>query len=259
MSDMLLNKVKTYWTHRAAGYSKVNQEELAGRQRMDWLAKLESQITAHFPGRDRGEIQILDVGTGPGFFAIILAEAGYGVTAVDYTPAMLEQARQNAGLLADRICFRQMDGQNLDFSDNTFDVVVSRNLTWGLEHPKQAYDSWKRVLKPGGLLLNFDANWYHHLYDEGKRAAYEQDRHAVREQGMEDYNTAPDIDETAMEEIVRAVPLGSAQRPQWDIGVLEALQMREIRTDLEVWREVWSPAEQVNFASTPMFMVTAVK
>ena len=41
------------------------------------------------------------------------------------------------------------------------------------EHPDRAYYEWMRVLKPGGVLLNFDANWYHHLFDEEKRAAYE--------------------------------------------------------------------------------------
>ena len=29
MSEQLLKKIGTYWTGRAAGYSKVNQEELA--------------------------------------------------------------------------------------------------------------------------------------------------------------------------------------------------------------------------------------
>ena len=37
MSEQLLKKIGTYWTGRAAGYSKVNQEELAGTQRRDWL------------------------------------------------------------------------------------------------------------------------------------------------------------------------------------------------------------------------------
>ena len=150
-----------------------------------------------------------------------------------------------------------MDGQRLDFEDETFDVVISRNLTWVLEHPEKAYTSWKRVLKKPGLLINFDANWYHYLYDDRKEEEYQRDREAVREQGMEDYNTAPDIDEEAMEEIVRAVPLGRVLRPVWDMEVLERLKMKEVQADTEVWKSVWTPVEQVNFASTPMFMVTA--
>lgn len=62
-----------------------------------------------------------------------------------------------------------MDGQNLEFADGTFDVVISRNLTWNLENPQKAYSEWQRVLKEGGVLLNFDANWYGYLYDAEKK------------------------------------------------------------------------------------------
>lgn len=58
-----------------------------------------------------------------------------------------------------------MDAQNLTFHDNMFDVIVSRNLTWNLDSPAKAYREWYRVLKPGSILLNFDANWYAYLYD----------------------------------------------------------------------------------------------
>lgn len=259
MAEELLEKIGNYWTGRAAGYSKVNQEELAGKQRRDWLAAIEREIEKVFKNRKKESIRILDTGTGPGFFAIILAEAGYRVTAVDYTPAMLEQARKNAGELADRIEFLQMDAQALAFEDASFDVVISRNLTWVLEYPEKAYASWKRVLKPQGLLINFDANWYHYLYDEEKEEAYHRDREAVRERGMEDYNTAPDIDEDAMEEIARAVPLGRVNRPGWDMEVLKELGMHPVEADCDVWKRVWTPVEQVNFASTPMFLVTAQK
>ena len=47
--------------------------------------------------RKRDEIKILDIGTGPGFFLLFLAEAGYKVTAVDYTQEMLDTAKRNAG------------------------------------------------------------------------------------------------------------------------------------------------------------------
>lgn len=40
-----------------------------------------------------------------------------------------------------------MDASHLAFADETFDAVVSRNLTWNLEDPEQAYKEWMRVLK----------------------------------------------------------------------------------------------------------------
>lgn len=45
------------------------------------------------------------------------------------------------------------------FADETFDVVISRNLTWTLPNAEHAYGEWMRVLKTGGVLLNFDANY----------------------------------------------------------------------------------------------------
>ena len=169
----LLEQIEDYWTDRAEGYSQVNQEELAGDNRTNWRRELER----HFPeNRTNETYKILDIGTGPGFFSIILAEAGYQVTAVDYTEAMLEEAKKNAGAFAQKITYCQMDASHLAFADETFDAVVSRNLTWNLEDPEQAYKEWMRVLKKGGILLNYDANWYHHLFDAEKREEYEKDR-----------------------------------------------------------------------------------
>ena len=78
---------------------------------------------------------------------------------------MLAEAKRNAGPWQEAIDFRLMDAQKPTFTAESFDVVLSRNLTWVLEDPEQTYGNWRHVLKPGGLLLNFDANWYNYLYD----------------------------------------------------------------------------------------------
>ena len=150
-----------------------------------------------------------------------------------------------------------MDAQNLEFADETFDVVISRNLTWNLEKPEQAYQEWMRVLKPGGVLLNFDANWYGYLYDEEKKEAYEADRKKVEEQQLDDHYLCTDIDR--MENIARQVPLSAMERPAWDTKVLESLGICSIQTDSEIWKRVWSEEERLNYASTPMFLVRAEK
>ncbi|MCQ4823180.1 class I SAM-dependent methyltransferase, partial [Eubacterium callanderi] len=79
------------------------------------------------------------------------------------------------------------DAHTLDFEDNTFDLIVTRNLTWNLERPDEAYGEWHRVLAPGGRMLNFDANWYLHLYDEDKRREYFEDRNNSQAQGYNDH------------------------------------------------------------------------
>ena len=248
----LLKDIEHYWTGRAEGYSRVNQEELAGGQKAVWLSVLQNYL----PDADRDQVRVLDIGTGPGFFAIILAGQGYDVTAVDYTEEMLHQARANAGPLSDRICFKRMDAQNLDLEDDQFDLIVSRNVTWNLEDPAKAYKEWLRVLKPGGRMLNFDANWYHHLFDEEKRAAYEADRQRTVSEGVFDEYTCTDID--AMEAIARKVPLSRTDRPVWDKHVLSSMGAL-VEADEQIWQKVWDDHEKVNYASTPMFLVTCIK
>ena len=253
----LLHAIDQYWTNRAPGYSEVNQEELSGRQKRKWQQELVSVIARAYPDRAWSTVKVLDIGTGPGFFAIILAEAGFQVTAVDYTWAMLAEARRNAGQLGAKIAFLQMDGQKLALPEASFEVVVSRNLTWVLEQPEKAYADWLRVLKPGGLLLNFDANWYGYLFDPEKKRQYELDRQLVKEQALHDEYLETDIPE--MENIARRVPLSSRLRPGWDEEVLRALKVQEVQVDTQAWQRLWSEAEKVNYASTPMFLIKVRK
>lgn len=253
----LLEQIEAYWSTRTEGYSEVNQKELEGKQRKAWLEVLQE----HFPKKEKEEIQILDIGTGPGFFPIILTEAGYHVTAVDYTEGMLQKAFENVkkeeGNLLERIQFHQMDAQNLTFENSSFDVVISRNLTWNLENPQKAYKEWCRVMKSGGVLMNFDANWYGYLYDEEKREGYEQDRKNVENQQLDDHYLCTDIE--TMEQIALQMPLSKISRPKWDVEILNQIGMDKVETDTEIWKRVWSEEECLNYGSTPMFMVCAKK
>ena len=83
-------KIIQYWTKRADSYSVENNEELAGTSTVSWLCEL----TSHFPRKK--DLKILDIGTGPGFMAILLNRAGYQVTGIDCTEEMLKQAHENA-------------------------------------------------------------------------------------------------------------------------------------------------------------------
>jgi SAM-dependent methyltransferase len=252
----IISENREYWTGRAAGYSEVNLGELATSQREKWSFCLRSEISRQLPDRTPSQIRVLEAGTGPGFFAILLCELGYDVTAVDLTPAMLVEAKKNAGPLASRIRFLEMNAESLDFPDSCFDVVVSRNLTWNLPHPDRAYIEWARALKPGGLLLNFDANWYAYLFDDEAQAAYEQDRINSAAQGVGDQNVGENFD--AMEDIARRVPLSDIYRPVWDLELLSSLGL-QAEADEQVWKRVWSEQEKLNFSSTPLFLVRARK
>ena len=252
----ILEENREYWTGRAAGYSEVNRLELATIQRERWRSCLREEIARHFPACRSEELRVLEVGTGPGFFAILLRELGYAVTAIDLTPAMLEEAKKNAGALSGEICFMEMNAEALTFPAQCFDAVISRNLTWNLPHPARAYAEWARVLNPGGLLLNFDANWYAYLFDESAQTAFERDRANSAEQGVWDQNVGENFN--VMEDIARRVPLSAIRRPAWDLAVLEKLGLKA-EADEDIWRKLWSEEEKLNFASTPLFLVKARK
>lgn len=255
--NTLKEEIHAYWTQRAEGYSEYNQQEMADARRSMWKNKLLSLLEENFPGKNPEELKVLDVGTGPGFFALLLAEAGYQVTAADVTEEMLKEAKKNTGVFAEKITWKLSDAQKLELGDCEFDAVFSRNVTWNLENPGQAYEEWVRVLKPGGLLCNFDADWYGHLYDEEKRSGYEKDRQRVEEKNLEDYYTGTDIER--MEAIARHVPLSRQKRPQWDVEALKNAGLTEVSCDTEVWKQVWTEEEIANNGSTPIFLLSGKK
>ncbi len=120
-----------------------------------------------------------------------------------------------------------------------------------------AYREWVRVLAEDGLMLVFDANWYGYLFDDAKRALYNKDREQTKERGIRDEYNGTDID--SMEKIAREAPLSKIIRPAWDRTILSQIGVRQVETVEEVWQEVWSEEEKVNFSATPMFMVKGRK
>ena len=253
-ASTLLQEIEQYWSRRASSYSDLINTELATDGLERWLPVLRENGIGDEPCR------ILDVGTGPGFFAIALASLGHEVVAVDYTEAMLEEAAANAQTagLADRILFLQMDAQDLTFPDDTFDFIVTRNVTWVLEHPDEAYVSWHRVLKPGGTLLNFDAGWYNYLFNEEKYQEFLEDRENVKAARMVDsYDSYDESD--VCESISRELVLSHYARPEIDLKMLEDAGFSSVDVDRDIWRRVWNEQEKTNGRSTPMFLLKAVK
>lgn len=251
--EELLEKIEHYWDKRSDGYCQVNLQELVSFKRKAWI----DLINDYAPKVTGRKLRVLDIGTGPGFFAIIMAICGYDVTAIDYTDAMLEKAKKNADKYINNIKFKRMDAQKLEFESNKFDLIVTRNLTWNLEKPSEAYREWYRVLADGGKLLNFDANWYLHLYDAQKRREYEQDRLNALERAIDDHYTCTDTN--AMEDIARKLPLSKIFRPIWDTKELLDIGFKRIIIEMEIGNKVWNDVEKVNYASTPMFMVGGEK
>lgn len=248
---------KEYWNKRAEGYSEVNIEELNGVQRTTWAKLLTEVIDEVYPDCHREQVKVLDIGAGPGFLSIVMSEQGYTVNAADFSKEMLLKAKENAKNNGINLVVFRENAQALSFDDSTYDVIVSRNLTWNLPNPKVAYSQWLRVLKPGGLLLIFDANWYSYLCDKNSLAAYQQDRNNVEANGFEDYNIGDNFDK--MEAIAKTLPLTGIVRPKWDEEVFRELGVSEIEITENIGDIVYSEKEKVNYKSTPLFMIKVIK
>ena len=236
-------RVKDYWTQRSHDFGTVRKNELENEMGQRWLHEIERFLPE---GRS---LDILDVGTGTGFFAILLAEKGHRVEGIDLTPAMLEEARTLAKQRNLDITFREMDAQNLAYPDGTFDVVISRNLTWTLPDPERAYASWFRVLKPGGVLLNFDAEYAAH----------------VRSHSVQNRKVAPDspyghvgMTDALQQEndaITLSMDIGQA-RPEWDGKVLTRIGFQSCQTDTQVGKRLLG---ELDLTTAPMFGIFARK
>ncbi|PAF52984.1 hypothetical protein BKH42_08430 [Helicobacter sp. 13S00482-2] len=250
----MLEEIKQYWSERSTSYTQENLAELNSEKNKLWGEVFSRYICDDFKGK-----KVLDIGCGPGIFSILLSKLGAEVSALDYTSDMIEYAKQNALNHNAQIDFFIGDAHHLEFEDNSFDVVVSRNLTWNLSNPKKAYEDWYRVLKKDGKLFNVDANWYLQLYDKKQNEIYQKDRKKIAELGLSDHMTNHYLNAKKMEEIAKMLPLSRIERPKWDKEVLSSIGFKIIACDRNFYQEIWNEEEKLMFNATPIFLILAQK
>ncbi len=153
-----MEKIKTaiqkYWNWRSKRF--LTDRSVTIEKKWESILK---ELVSGSPGR-----LALDIGTGRGHFAVYLARSGFSVTGIDLSENMIYYAGQNAAWHNLDIDFQTGDAEKLEFDDNAFDVVVSRNLLWTLPSPDKALKEWRRVLKPGGTLVVSDGFWMNYTW-----------------------------------------------------------------------------------------------
>ena len=218
---------------------------------------VESAIAAKKGGADRIELcsNLIIGGTTPDtkMYRIIQNEAGIPARILirprfgDFCYSKYEKE-----LILEQIqAFREEGAQGVVIGallpDGSFDMIISRNLTWTLPHVRHAYREWIRVLKKGGILLNFDANY-----------------------GITDFSNVEDLPENhahnmlgddmmrECEELKRQLPISSYSRPAWDLETLGAMELKEFRVDLGISSRIYLEKDAF-YNPTPLFMLRTIK
>lgn len=231
--------ITSYWSERAKSFRELREKELHSPKELLWR----DELLSHLPNGN--SLSILDIGCGAGFFSILLSQAGHTSTGIDLTPEMVSESQYLAEQVQSIATFQVMDAENLDFPEASFDVVVARNVTWNLPHPDQAYAEWLRVLKPGGILLNYDAE---HAKGHHHRPEMLHNAHAnVPTELLDKCHT-----------MYHMLEISRYDRPMWDHTALLNLGASSCEIDTTVGPRIYDTEDEF-YIPLPMFLVKATK
>lgn len=236
--EVMEKRIESYWDKRSPAFSDVRRRELDGADAALWQKLLQRYVPQGAP------LRVLDVGTGAGFFAVLFARLGHEITGVDMSAGMISEAERNLKAFGCRAKLQKMNAQQLDFPAATFDVVVSRNLTWTLPDAMQAYREWHRVLKVGGMLLNFDSDCGETIFSaSGDQVSV----HAgIGEALLAECNAIKD-----------ELRISTHRRPSWDMEILASLGF-SVQCDADVAPLVHGDAH-LHYDDVPLFGIYARK
>ena len=126
-----------------------------------------------------------------------------------------------------------------------FDAVITRNLTWTLPHPIEAYQEWYRVLKKGGVLLNFDAE-------------YAKNAHSLFTVESVAHKDISDKLKEDCHELYHMLTISTFDRPEWDREVLTRIGFSDVKADLEFSDRIFAEKDEF-YIPDKMFMIIAEK
>lgn len=239
---MVAQLMNHYWEDRAKSYGEQNRAQLQDEHANIW----QQLILENIPKKK--SLKILDIGTGPGFLAILMALAGHQVTGVDMNSEMLNEARENARLAGVNVCWQQV-GQTLPFLPLSFDVIITRDVTWTLTAPETTLEHWMSKVAPGGTLLYFDAQWYGYLKNDESRREFKAHRRYVEENNGFVYEKA-----AAMEVMARTLPMTYKERPQWDLDFWRQRHY-EVTCHENLNPMIYNDLEQLQYEKQQEFLV----
>ena len=104
--------------------------------------------------RHRPYQKILEIGVGPGSTLEFYPPTSQ-VVGIDISASMIKEAQKRASRLnsGNRYEFHVMDALNLEFPDNSFDVVLAAYVITTVSDPVRVCREMLRVVKPGGQII----------------------------------------------------------------------------------------------------------
>ncbi|SHJ80088.1 phosphoethanolamine N-methyltransferase [Shimia gijangensis] len=120
------------------------------------------EVLSIVEGIDLTGKNILDIGSGLGGPAICLANAfqvGH-ITGVDIEPLNVQRATAYAcdAAVAEKVTFQAVDGGDLPFENEAFDIVFSKDAVTEAPNKTDIFEECFRVLRPDGWLVMSD--WF---------------------------------------------------------------------------------------------------
>jgi SAM-dependent methyltransferase len=154
--EQLKERVRAFWQAHPCG-TKFSDAEIGTREFFAALEAHRYEKEWHIPeaaqfANARG-LRVLEIGCGLGTDGAQFAKAGADYTGVDLTEAAIELARKRFELFGLPGEFRIADAENLEFPDQSFDVVYSHGVLHHTPDINAAVQEIHRVLKPSGRAI----------------------------------------------------------------------------------------------------------
>lgn len=108
-------------------------------------------------------MNVLDVGCGVSHWGMLLKNflpENAKVFGIDKEQGWIEEAEKKAKInkLEDRYFYKQGDGHNIPFADQTFDMVTCQTVLIHVKDVRRVLSEMLRVLKSGGIILLIEPN-----------------------------------------------------------------------------------------------------
>ncbi len=141
ISQVLRSRSGTTWADSVAG--DMDRHYSPGRT---WEATSRALVKLLNPGR------VLDIASGDGVMAELLAPLAGEVICIDISEKVVEAGRKRLAS-SPNVAFKTGDMHQLPFKDQTFDTVLLMHALTYTEKPARVLSEASRVLQPGGRLL----------------------------------------------------------------------------------------------------------